>query len=120
MRVNGKTIPGDRVRRLRRRAGLTQEELAAKVHRTQGWLSRIERCDIDIDSVMLLNSLAWALRAHTNELTGRPYYGVTDAEERGHNAVAALTRQLRRAELPAEGDTFRPLNILTTDLAKLT
>ena len=112
--------PGNRVRRLRRRAGLTQEELAEKVHRTQGWVSRIERGDIDIDSVTLLNSLAWALRAHPNELTGRPYYGMTDTDERGHNAVAALTRQLRRSELPAEGDRFRSLDSLTTDLAGLT
>lgn len=112
--------PGDRVRRLRRRVGLTQEELAQKVDRTQGWVSRIERGDIDIDSVTLLNSLAWALRAHPNELTGRPYYGVTDTDERGHNAVAALTRQLRRSELPAEGDTFRSLDSLMTDLAELT
>lgn len=112
--------PGNRVRRLRRRAGLTQEELAQKVHRTQGWVSRIERGDIEIDSVTLLNSLAWALRAHPNELTGRPYYGVTDTDERGHNAVAALTRQLRRSELPAEGDSFRSLDSLTTDLAGLT
>ena len=121
--VNGNDIeetPGHRVRRLRRRAGLTQEELARKVDRTQGWVSRIEHDDIDIDSVTVLNTLAWALRAHPNEITGRPYYGMTDTDERGHNAVAALTRQLRRSELPAERDTFRPLDDLAAAVSELT
>ncbi len=112
--------PGQRVRRLRRRAGLTQEELARKVDRTQGWVSRIEHDDIDVDSVTVLNTLAWALRAHPNEITGRPYYGVTDTDERGHNAVASLIRQLRRSELPAEVETFRPLDELAAAVSQLT
>jgi transcriptional regulator with XRE-family HTH domain len=111
---------GSRVNRLRRRAGLTQEQLAQRVNRTQPWVSKVERDSVEIDSVSLLNAMAWALKAHPNELTGRPYYGLTAGDERGYTAVAELTRQLRRAELPAEGEQHRPLGELATALTQLT
>jgi len=45
---------------------------------------------------------------------------VTDTDERGHNAVASLIRQLRRSELPAEVETFRPLDELAAAVSQLT
>ncbi|MGH3492070.1 MAG: helix-turn-helix domain-containing protein [Sciscionella sp.] len=111
---------GNRINRLRRRAGLTQEELGMRVNRTQAWVSKVERDRVEIDSVSLLNAIAWALKAHPNELTGRPYYGQTVGDERGYSAVAELIRQLRRAQLPAEGERHRPLDDLAADLAHLT
>lgn len=110
---------GARVQRLRRRARMTQEQLGLAVDRDQTWVSKVENDHVEIDSISVLHALARALRAHPNEITGRPYHGMTDDDARGHTAVTELTRELRRADLPAEGETHRTLDELATEVTRL-
>lgn len=99
---------------------MSQLDLATALGRTQGWVSKVETNRVEIDSVSLLNALASTLGAHPNEITGRPFHGQNPADERGYTLVPQLTRELRRADLPAEGEHFRPFSELEGDLALLT
>ncbi|MEU9831527.1 helix-turn-helix transcriptional regulator [Streptosporangium sp. NPDC048047] len=101
---------GTRVRRARKRAGITQTELARRIGRTQSWVSGVENDSIPLDSIALINTLAHALRMHPNELTARPYRGDNPSEDRGHSAIPEIRRQLERYDLDPEWEgTVRPL-----------
>lgn len=93
---------GTRVRRARKRVGITQNELARRVGRAQSWVSAIENDSLPLDSIALVNTLAQALRTHPNELTARPYRGDNPAEDRGHAAIPEIRRQLERYDLDPE------------------
>jgi transcriptional regulator with XRE-family HTH domain len=112
--------PGERVRMLRKRAGMTQAELGNLVGRDQSWISRIEKGEYELDSVSQLNELARALRAHPNELTGRPLHDPAAPARRGHDAATDLLRHLRRLDLAPERSEHRPLEQLAEELAALT
>ena len=109
--------PGDRVKMLRRRAGLSQVELAHRVNRTQGWVSQIERGDIELDKVSTVNELARVLHCHPREITSSPGFG--EDARRGHAAATELLRCLRRLDLPPEVETHRPLLQLQNELTEL-
>ncbi|MEV8630654.1 helix-turn-helix transcriptional regulator [Streptosporangium sp. NPDC051023] len=112
---------GTRVRRARKRMGITQRELARRVDRAQSWVSGVENDSIPLDSIALINTLARTLRVHPNELTARPYRGDTPAEDRGHSAIPEIRRQLERYDLDSEwDDKVRPLPELraATDRAR--
>ncbi|WP_184541370.1 helix-turn-helix domain-containing protein [Streptosporangium becharense] len=96
--------PGTRVRRARKRAGITQRELARRVGRAQSWVSGVENDSIPLDSIALVNILARVLRVHPNELTARPYRGETPIEDRGHSAIPEIRRHLERYDLDPEWD----------------
>ncbi|SDF99572.1 Helix-turn-helix domain-containing protein [Sinosporangium album] len=66
---------GRRVKRARLALGITQADLAASMNRTQGWVSKVERGRVELDSVALLNQLAAELHIHPNKLIDRPYSG---------------------------------------------
>lgn len=111
---------GTRIRRLRRRAGLTQGELAARVGRAQSWVSMLEVGHVVLDSVSLINTLARALGVHPNEITGRPYRGATAAADRGHSAIPEIARQVNRYDLAPEWDApVRPLSELAVEVARM-
>ncbi|MDP9848645.1 helix-turn-helix domain-containing protein [Streptosporangium lutulentum] len=93
---------GTRVRRARKRVGITQSELARRVSRAQSWVSGIENDSIPLDSIALINTLARVLRVHPNELTARPYRGDTPAGDRGHSAIPEIRRHLERYDLDPE------------------
>lgn len=93
---------GTHVRRARKRAGITQRELAQRVGRAQSWVSGVENDSIPLDSIALVNGLARVLRIHPNELTARPYRGDTPAEDRGHSAIPEIRRHLERYDLDPE------------------
>ncbi|MEU7990153.1 helix-turn-helix transcriptional regulator [Streptosporangium canum] len=93
---------GTRVRRARKRAGITQSELARRIGRAQSWVSGIENDSIPLDSIALINTLARTLRVHPNELTARPYRGDTPGEDRGHSAISEIRRHLERYDLDPE------------------
>lgn len=90
---------GQRVRRARLRLGLTQADLAADLRRTQGWVSRVEKGDIELNRTSVLNEVAGALHVHPNELVARPYTGRAGAHQ-WRAAAAAVLRELRRHDLP--------------------
>ncbi|MFF5248981.1 helix-turn-helix domain-containing protein [Streptosporangium sp. NPDC000095] len=93
---------GKRVRRARKRLGITQTELARRVSRAQSWVSGVENDSIPLDSIALINTVARVLRMHPNELTARPYRGDTPAEDRGHSAIPEIRRHLERYDLDPE------------------
>ena len=95
---------GARVRRARKRLGITQTELARRVNRAQSWVSAIENDSLLLDSITQFGTLAKALRVHPNELTARPHRGDTPAEDRGHAAIPEIRRQLQRHDLDPEWD----------------
>ncbi|MFF0248117.1 helix-turn-helix domain-containing protein [Streptosporangium sandarakinum] len=111
---------GTRVRRARKRAGITQIELARRVGRAQSWVSGVENDSIPLDSVALINTLAHALRTHPNELTARPYRGDIPSEDRGHSAIPEIRRQLERYDLDPEWEgVVRPLPDLRTAVGRI-
>jgi len=93
---------GTRVRRARKRVGITQTELARRVGRAQSWVSGVENDSLPLDSIALINVLARALRMHPNELTARPYRGDNPSQDRGHSAIPEIRRQLERYDLDPE------------------
>lgn len=109
--------PGDRVKMLRRRAGLSQADLGHRVGRSQGWVSQIEHGEIELDKVSVVNELARVLHCHPREITSTPDFG--EAGQRGHAAANELLRRLRRLDLPAEADGGRPLPQLEAELDEL-
>jgi transcriptional regulator with XRE-family HTH domain len=89
---------GRRVRRARLRLGMPQADLAAAIGRTQGWVSKVERGQIELDRVGLLNQIAAELHVHPNDLIGRPYTS-SPAENQWQVAASAILRELRRYDL---------------------
>ncbi|WP_405820753.1 helix-turn-helix transcriptional regulator [Streptomyces sp. NBC_01390] len=89
---------GRRVRRARLRLGMPQADLATALGKTQGWVSKMERGQIEIDRVGLLNAIAAELHIHPNDLTGRPYAS-SPAENQWRVAATSILRELRRYDL---------------------
>jgi len=111
---------GARVRYARKRAGITQDELARRLGRTRSWVSAIENDSIPVDTIALLNTLARKVFANPNELTGRPYRGDTPDEDQGHGGVADIRRQLQRHGLGSDWEgPLRPLPELRTAVERM-
>ncbi|RAY17021.1 transcriptional regulator [Actinomadura craniellae] len=89
---------GERVKRYRLRLGLTQADLAAELGRSQGWVSKVERGLIELDSAALINRLASALHVHPNDLIARPYISAPE-ENRWQVSASTIVRELRRYDL---------------------
>ncbi|NUP46511.1 MAG: helix-turn-helix transcriptional regulator [Catenulispora sp.] len=112
---------GGRIRRLRKRAGLTQAEFGQLLGRSQGWVSGIESGDIELDSVTLIVRAASVLKVYPNEITGRPYDPGTPAEDRGHRAIPAIRRVVSRHDLPPDWPVDpRSVRELESAVAQLT
>ncbi|GAA3299995.1 hypothetical protein GCM10020295_39580 [Streptomyces cinereospinus] len=89
---------GRRVRRARLRLGMPQADLAAALGKSQAWVSKMERGQIEIDRVGLLNAIAAELHVHPNDLIGRPYTS-SPADNQWQVAAASILRELRRYDL---------------------
>jgi transcriptional regulator with XRE-family HTH domain len=89
---------GRRVAELRKLRGLTQAGLAARLHRSESWVTKIERGARGLDSVTVLTELAEALAVPVEQLaggqTGRP-------GERPGQGGAALTELQRVLDRPS-------------------
>ncbi|MFD9903143.1 helix-turn-helix domain-containing protein [Streptomyces sp. NPDC059063] len=110
---------GRRVRRARLRLGMPQADLAAALGKTQGWVSKMERGQIELDRVGLLNAIAAELHVHPNDLIGRPYTS-SPAENQWQVAAASIMRELRRYDLaPVFDGTPRPSGELWRDMTRL-
>lgn len=90
---------GKRVRRARLRLGMTQADLAAGVGKTQGWVSKVEKGDIELDRTGIINRLAAALHCHPNDLMERPYVAGNASENQWQISAASILRELRRYDL---------------------
>src|SRR6185437_12674724 len=112
---------GQRLRRLRKRAGLTQTELAQHLDRSQAWVSSVECGDLELDSVTLISRVARVLNVHPNEVTGRPYNPGSPTEDRGHAAIVAIRRVVQRYDLPPDWPIEpRPIEQLREAVRQLT
>lgn len=109
--------PGDRVKMLRKRAGLSQSDLATRIKKSQAWVSQVERGEVDLDKVSVVNELARALHCHPREILGAPGYG--DAADHGDKAASELVRQLRRLDLPPILETHQSLDELEAELHRV-
>ncbi|MEU7164999.1 helix-turn-helix transcriptional regulator [Streptomyces morookaense] len=110
---------GRRARRARLRLGMPQADLAAALGKSQGWVSKMERGQIEIDRVGLLNLLAAELHVHPNDLIGRPYNS-SPAENQWQVAAASILRELRRYDLaPVFEGTPRPSGELWREMTRL-
>ncbi|MFI9650081.1 helix-turn-helix domain-containing protein [Streptomyces sp. NPDC052040] len=110
---------GRRVRRARLRLGMPQADLAAALGKTQGWVSKMERGQIELDRVGLLNLIASELHVHPNDLIGRPYNS-SPAENQWQAAASAILRELRRYDLtPVFDGPPRPTQQLWQETTRL-
>jgi len=90
---------GKRVRRARLRLGMTQADLAAGVGKTQGWVSKVEKGDIELDRTGIINRLAATMHCHPNDLMERPYVAGNASENQWQISAASILRELRRYDL---------------------
>lgn len=110
---------GRRVRRARLRLGMPQADLASALGKSQGWVSKMERGQIEIDRVGLLNAIAPELHVHPNDLIGRPYTS-SPADNQWQVAAASILRELRRYDLtPVFDGAPRPSSELWRDMTRL-
>ncbi|WP_432037029.1 helix-turn-helix domain-containing protein [Streptomyces cucumeris] len=110
---------GRRVRRARLRLGMPQADLAIALGKSQGWVSKMERGQIELDRVGLLNQVAAELHVHPNDLIGRPYNSSPD-ENQWQVAASSILRELRRYDLtPVFHDTPRPASQLWQETTRL-
>jgi transcriptional regulator with XRE-family HTH domain len=110
---------GRRARRARLRLGMTQADLAAALGRTQGWVSKMERGQIELDRVGLLNKVAAELHIHPNDLIERPYTS-SPAENQWQVAASSIMRELRRYDLaPVFDGTPRRSQVLWGEMTRL-
>lgn len=112
---------GARLRRLRKRAGLTQAEFASLMGRSQSWVSAAENGDITLDSIALINAAATVLRCHPADLTGVPQALASPAEQRARVSLDAIRRVIQRWDLPPDWPVEpRPAAQLAAAVADLT
>lgn len=90
---------GGRIKRRRLGLGMVQADIAARLGRSQGWVSKVEKGLIELDRASLVNEMAAALHCHPNDLIGRPFMADTPAENEWQVSAAAIVRELRRYDL---------------------
>jgi transcriptional regulator with XRE-family HTH domain len=111
----------ERLRRLRKRSGLTQAEFGQRMGRSQAWVSSVERGDLVLDSISLLNRAARVLNVHPNDIVGRPYPATSPLEQRGHAAIRRMRRAIQCHDLsvPWAGEPG-DIRTLRDDVARIT
>lgn len=87
--VPGSAPVGRRVAELRRRAGLTQDGLALRLHRSTSWVKKVEQGARPLDSVRVMREVAAALGIELADLRED-----LDPTRPGHSAIPALRRAL--------------------------
>ncbi len=98
---DGARTTGERIARARRRAGLTQRDLAQRCQRSLSWVQKVETGARGVDRMSVLVMLTDALHIELVELTGQPYRHATADLDSGHGAVPVLRQALQRATLPS-------------------
>lgn len=99
---------GERVRRLRLRAGKSQTEVGTALGHSQAWQSKVENGKIELDSVRDINRLANILHCHPNDFLGRPY-PASALDNAWQRDAQIIVREMRRYDLrPTFEDVPRP------------
>jgi transcriptional regulator with XRE-family HTH domain len=105
---------GRRVAELRRRAGLTQEGLALRLHRSVSWVRKIEQGDRQLDNLRTMREVAEALGVELPDLRED-----LDVVRPGHEAIPALRRALtvsRPRVQPSPPEQLRAAVVAAGDL----
>jgi len=84
---------GERIRIYRKRRGLSQQELAGLVHRSESWLSQVERGIRSIDKLSVLIDVAKVLKVNVETLSGQPFSLAPNGEPE-LDGIAAIQRAL--------------------------
>lgn len=112
---------GARLRRLRKRAGLSQAEFASLMDRSQAWVSGVETGRIALDSIEIINRAARVLRVDPAEVAGNPRVLPSPLAERAQAAICGIRRVVQRFDLPPDWPVDpRPRPELTAAVAHLT
>ncbi|MFD3996273.1 helix-turn-helix domain-containing protein [Streptomyces sp. NPDC058548] len=110
---------GRRIKRRRLGLGMAQADLGSAIHKSQAWVSKVERGRIELDRAGLINAIAAALHCHPNDLISRPYLG-SPSDEQWQPAAASILRELRRYDLtPVFDGTPRSSPALWADMTRL-
>jgi len=125
--VDGAPV-GRRVAELRRRAGLTQEGLALRLHRSVSWVRKVEQGDRQLDNIRTMREVAAALGVELADLRedldpGRPGHSALPALRRALTAtrprVQPSSPQQLRAGVVAVGDAWQALPRCYSEVAPL-
>ena len=84
---------GERIRIYRKRRGLSQQELAGLVHRSESWLSQVERGIRSVDKLSVLIDVAKVLKVNVETLSGQPFSLAPNGEPE-LDGIAAIQRAL--------------------------
>ncbi|MBP3892860.1 MAG: helix-turn-helix transcriptional regulator [Atopobiaceae bacterium] len=79
MDIERNRVTGNCLRKLRRDAGLTQTQLAARLHKTQSFVSKVENAERELSLVESF-SYAQALRTSYKTLITMVYTDLMDAD----------------------------------------
>jgi transcriptional regulator with XRE-family HTH domain len=99
-------VLGHRVAELRRRAGVTQEGLALRLHRSASWVKKVEQGRRSLDNARTLLEVAGALGVELGDLRDD-----LDPSRPGYAAIPALRRALTSSRARVEP---RPVDELRT------
>ncbi|MDX3121586.1 helix-turn-helix transcriptional regulator [Streptomyces scabiei] len=107
---------GDRLRVARRTRNLSTAQLAQKVAVSASYVQKLESGARKASPSMVL-SLAKALHFGPEVLTGQPYYGEPEAEDRVHAVIPELRRLMLCYDSPDDMDvTPRALPVLASEV----
>lgn len=84
---------GERIRIYRKRRGLSQQELAGLVRRSESWLSQVERGIRSVDKLSVLIDIAKVLKVNVETLSGQPFSLAPNGEPE-LDGIAAIQRAL--------------------------
>lgn len=98
---------GARIAAERRLRGLTQRQLADRVHVSHSLVTKVERGDRPATPA-LVAAVARILRVEQGRLTGQPYFTGDRAQDAVHDLIPELRREITSYGLPPDGDEPRP------------
>lgn len=108
---------GRRIAKARRLRGLTQQQLADRVPCSKSLIAQVESGHKPA-SQALVTGVARSLRVGIGELTGQPYRGESQREDRVHATIPDLRHALLSWDLPDEDIRPRGLVELRADVAR--
>lgn len=91
MDIERNKVLGDCLRKLRKKAGLTQTELAARMHKTQSYVSKVENAERSLPLVETF-LYAEALDSDYTILASEVYGGLSEAGLDQHVGATSLER----------------------------
>ncbi len=107
---------GERIALYRRRRGLSQRQLAGLIHRSESWLSQVERGIRSVDKLSVLIDIAKVLHVKVETLAGQPFSLAPNGEP-DLDGMAAIEDAL--SAYPSLGVTTPPAARLT-DIGRMT